>query len=105
MAQRIILPRSDGDDLSIPVTLGGLRVRLGLRWWQRLSGWYLTLTTESGVVISSERRLCPQAQATVDPTAPGHPAGVLLCVGSGNLDRRGDLWDSVDLVFIPDGEL
>lgn len=105
MAQRIILPQSDADDVSIPVTLGGVRVRLGLRWWPRLSGWYLTLTTESGVVVSTIRRLCPQAPATHDRTAPGHPPGVLLCVGAGDLSQRDDLWSAVDLVFIPEDEL
>lgn len=103
MADLVInLPESNSDDLSIPVTLGGVRIRLGLRWWPRLSGWYCTVTTESGDVISTARRLCVGSTATQDPTAPGHPPGVIVLIGSGDLSARSDLWTSVTLVYLED---
>lgn len=100
MADRVItLPESDADDLSIPVTLGDVRVRLGLRWWPRLSGWYCTMLTESGAVISDARRMAVGSSITADPTVPGHPPGVVVVIGSGDLSARSDLW-LVTLVFV-----
>ena len=97
----IVLPTTDADDFAVPVTLGGVRIRLRFRWWPRLQGWYLTATTEAGTPVSDERRLCPSSTATADPTAPGHPPGVLTVVGVGDLSARADLWSAVALVFVP----
>lgn len=101
MTVAIVLPDTDADSFEVPVTLGGVRVRLAFRWWPRLSGWYLTMTTEAGVLVSSARRLGPGATATHTPTTPGHPPGALAVVGTGDLSQRGELWTAVQLVFVP----
>jgi hypothetical protein len=97
----IPIPRSDDDVITLTATRGGVRFALRLRWWDRLSGWYLTMTTPDGVLVSPERRMGAQAEVTADPTAPGHPPGRLYLTGAVDLDRRSDLWECT-LAFIPE---
>ena len=92
-------PQTDDDDVTYGITLGGVQVRYRLRWWSRLSGWYLRLYTPDGTLVSDWHRVVPDARVTFDVTAAGHPPGMITCSGVGNGTARSDLWTSMELQY------
>jgi hypothetical protein len=95
------VPRDASDDETYTITLGGVQVRYRIRWWPRLSGWYLRMESASGSLISDWHRIGPEAPATWDVTAPGHPPGRIVVAGVGNGDQRSDLFDALEIQFVP----
>lgn len=102
MTQAVPIPESDADDVTYQITLGGVQIAYRLRWWQRLSGWYMRVTTPNGTLVSDWHRAGPEAEATWDVTAPGHPPGRLVWAGVGNADDRQALWRDLELQYVPD---
>ena len=104
MTVAIPTPRTARDDVTYTIALDGVEVAYRLRWLAELSGWYLTLLSPDGAtVISEPHRIAPQARATHDPTAPGHPPGRIFCAGSGDGTRRDDLFDALELQYVSGG--
>ena len=91
----------DANDITLSMSLGGVQVRYRLWWRPRLSRWYMRLYTPDGTLVSDWHPVGPEALATHDTTAPGHPPGLILATGTGNGDRRSDLFTSMTLTFVP----
>jgi hypothetical protein len=62
----------------------------------------MRLYAADGVTLVSDwMRLRPSGRCTQDPTAPGHPPGVLVCVGPASGTLRGDLFGGdLSILFV-----
>lgn len=105
MAQ--IVPVAVGPDYAIRfrVSLEGVAIVLGLRWHDRASGWYLTLTDAEGVVRVRGRRIEPGCDLMPDRTFGGLPPGRLVAVGSVDLTRREYLGTAVQVLYLTAAEV
>lgn len=101
MSNQVTLDVSDANDVTNGATLGGVQVRYRLWWRPRASRWYMRLLQPDGTLISDWHPIGPEALATHDTTATGHPPGLLWTTGTGNGDQRSDLFTNMAITYIP----